>query len=184
MRIGYARVSSVGQNLESQLSALRDASCDRIREEKASAKSMDRKELETVLDWLSDGDTLVVTKLDRLARSTKDLLDIAQRIEDKDAGLEILNIQLDTSTPTGKLMLTMLGAIAQFERELMLERQAEGIAEAKREGKYRGGKPIDQDKLRNAQKLIDSGLSVKAAVKAAGMSRSMYYKAKSEGRLE
>jgi DNA invertase Pin-like site-specific DNA recombinase len=80
-------------------------------------------------------------------------------------------------------MLTMLGAIAQFERELMLERQAEGIAEAKREGKYRGGKPIDQDKLRNAQRLIDSGLSVKAAVKAAGLSRSMYYKAKSEGRL-
>jgi DNA invertase Pin-like site-specific DNA recombinase len=183
MRIGYARVSSVGQNLESQLFALRGASCDRIREEKASAKSMDRKELEAVLDWLSDGDTLVVTKLDRLARSTKDLLNIAERIEDKGAGLEILNIQLDTSTPTGKLMLTMLGAIAQFERELMLERQAEGIAEAKREGKYRGGKAIDQAKLTNAQTLIDSGLSIKAAAKAAGMSRSMYYKAQAEGRI-
>lgn len=184
MRIGYARVSTTHQNLESQRKELIEAGCERIREEKLSGKDSDaRPELNAVLGWLRKDDTLVVCKLDRLARSTSDLLRIAQEIEDIGAGLEVLNINLDTQTPTGKLMLTMLGAIAQFERELMLERQADGIARAKAEGKYTGGKPVDQGKLENAQRLIDSGMSVADAAKTAGISRSMYYKAKAEGRI-
>lgn len=183
MRIGYARVSTNHQNLEAQLEQLQKAGCEKIRQEQQSGKNDNRPELKAILDWVGEGDTLVVCKLDRLARSTADLLSIAKQLQAKNAQLEILNINLDTSTPTGKLMLTMLGAIAEFEREIMLERQAEGIARAKSAGKYRGGKPIDQTKLEHAQRLIDSGASVASAVKMAGISRSLYYKAKQEGRV-
>jgi DNA invertase Pin-like site-specific DNA recombinase len=142
--IGYARVSTVGQSLDSQLEQL--THCDIIFQEKVSGATLARPELDRLMHYVHKGDVVVVTKLDRLARSTKDLLETVEDLDKRQVALKILNINLDTSTPTGKLMLTMLGAIAEFERGLMLERQSEGIARAKAEGKYKG-KPSQLGKL-------------------------------------
>lgn len=182
-RIGYARVSTTDQNPASQLTALEESGCETNYVEQESGKSAARPELQEMLKYVRSDDTVVVTKLDRLARSTKDLLWIADRIKEKGAGLEVLNIDLDTTTPTGKLMLTVLGAIAEFEREIMLERQRDGIAVAKSEGKYRGRKPVTSETLQELQELIDGGMSVSQAVKEAGISRRTYYKALKEGRI-
>lgn len=182
-RIGYARVSTADQNPASQLKALEESGCETIYTEQESGKTADRPELQEMLKYVRSDDTVVVTKLDRLARSTKDLLSIADRIKEKGAGLEVLNIDLDTTTPTGKLMLTVLGAIAEFEREIMLERQRDGIAVAKLEGKYRGRKPVAEDTLQGVQELIGGGMSVSQAVKEAGIARRTYYKALKEGRI-
>jgi DNA invertase Pin-like site-specific DNA recombinase len=144
MKIGYARVSSSGQSLELQLEALAGAGCAKIYREKQSAKSTDgRPQLEQALDQLRAGDVLTVTRLDRLARSVPDLYAIAKRIDDVGASFACLQQgAIDTASSTGKLMLGVLGAVAQFERDLLLERQAEGIARAKAAGKYRGRKSI------------------------------------------
>ncbi|MEJ1936381.1 recombinase family protein, partial [Nostoc sp. NIES-2111] len=115
--------------------------------------------LETALDFLREGDTLIVTKLDRLARSVEDLVRIVRRLGDKAVTLRVLQIGLDTSTPTGKLMLNLLGSIAEFERDLMLDRQREGIAKAKAEGKYRGRKPTARAKATEILSLAAQGLS-------------------------
>jgi len=149
MILGYARTSTVEQvaGLDAQIRDLKNAGCERILHEHASALK-ERPQLRAMLDFSGCGDTLIVTKLDRLARSTPDLLTIVQEIEKKGIQLKILNLGADTSTPTGKLLLTTLGAIAQFEREIMLERQREGIAKAKAEGKYKGRQPIS-DEIRN-----------------------------------
>jgi DNA invertase Pin-like site-specific DNA recombinase len=155
MKIGYARVSSVGQSLDVQLAALGEAGCDRIYQEKASAKSTDgRPELEHALDLLREGDELVVTRLDRLARSVPDLYAIVDRIDRAGAGFHCLQQSIETKTATGKLILGVLGAVAQFERELTKERQAEGIARAKANGVYR--------KKRGRKDLVDRDAVLKA----------------------
>ena len=130
--IGYARVSSYGQSLEVQLEKL--SFCDTVFQEKQSARNDDREQLQLCLDYVRDGDSLVITKLDRLARSTRDLLNIMQRLEDKSVKLVVLDQQIDTSTATGMLLFTMLGAIATFENDLRKDRQLQGIALAKRKG--------------------------------------------------
>ena len=132
-RIGYARVSSYGQSLDVQLVKL--SACDRIFQEKQSARSTEsRDQLALCLDYVRDGDVLVITKLDRLARSTRDLLNILNRLDQKQVKLHVIDQQIDTSTPAGMLLVTMLGAIAAFENDLRKERQADGIALAKRKG--------------------------------------------------
>ena len=136
-----------------------------------------------MLNYIRKGDTVIVTKLDRLARSTKDLLSIAEEVKKKGADLEVLNIHLDTKSPTGQLMLTMLAAIAEFERAIMLERQREGIDIAKEEGRYKGRKPIEETKLQQVQTLIDGGMSISKAVSQVGIGRRTYYKALEEGRI-
>lgn len=113
--------------------------CERLFKEQVSSVA-ERGQLEEAISFARAGDVFVVTKLDRLARNTQHLLDIVQRLDKKSVALKVLNLGLDTSTPTGKLMLTMLGAVGQFEREIMLERQREGVAKAKVEGKYTGRK--------------------------------------------
>ena len=183
-RIGYARVSTTDQNLSAQIIALESVGCQLNYTEQASGKSAQRPQLNAMLDYIRQDDTVVITKLDRLARSTKDLLDIAEKIQNKGAGLEVLNINLDTTTPTGKLMLTLLGAIAEFERGIMLERQREGILVAKAEGKYKGRKPVSDDVLLKVQKLAEEGMSISKAVDEAGISRRTYYKAIEEGRIQ
>jgi DNA invertase Pin-like site-specific DNA recombinase len=146
MKIGYARVSSTGQSLELQLEALAAAGCDKIYREKASARSTDgRPELERALDQLRTGDELAVTRLDRLARSVPDLYAIVQRIDQAGASFSCLHQAIETGTATGKLMLGVLGAVAQFERELTRERQREGIAAAKARGVYRKGRKATLD---------------------------------------
>lgn len=139
MLIGYARTSTLEQiaGLEAQRESLRSIGCERVYEEQTSSVAT-REALKEALNFCRDGDTLVVTRLDRLARSVKHLGDLIEQLEAKKVGLRILNMSLDTSHATGKLMLNVLASVAQFERELMLERQREGIAKAKADGKYKG----------------------------------------------
>jgi len=131
-RIGYARVSSVGQSLEVQLEKLKQ--CDKIYQEKRSGATGKQPSLEACLEYVREGDTLLVTRLDRLARSTLHLCQIAEELKRKQVHLQVLDQQIDTSDATGRLLFHMLGAIAQFETELRAERQMDGIANAKARG--------------------------------------------------
>ena len=143
-RIGYARVSSYGQSLQVQQEKLNG--CDRVFQEKQSGRTTDKREqLALCLDYVRDGDTLVITKLDRLARSTRDLLNILNSLERKQVKLHVIDQQIDTSTPAGMLLVTMLGAIAAFENDLRKERQTDGIALAKRKGVQFGRKKALSD---------------------------------------
>jgi DNA invertase Pin-like site-specific DNA recombinase len=143
MLIGYARVSTQDQkySLEDQVAELKAAGCERLYQEEVSSVDSQRVELENALDYIREGDVLVVKKLDRLARSVADTVKIIERLEAKKAGLKILNMKIDTTTPEGRLQFNLFAAIAQFEREVMLERQKVGIAKAKADGKYKGRKP-------------------------------------------
>jgi DNA invertase Pin-like site-specific DNA recombinase len=174
--IGYARVSTEDQHLESQLEQLHQAGCKRIYKEKASGFMVDRPELAAMLDYVREGDTVVTCKLDRIARSTKHLLEIVEALETKKVAFRVLNINLDTSSPTGKLMLTMLGAIATFEREMMLERQREGIAKAKERGQYKGRKPTAREKADQVVKLIAEGKTKAAVAKELGIGVASVYR--------
>src|SRR5271154_5405175 len=148
--IGYARVSTTDQNLDIQEVALRAAGCDLIRSEKRSGTTTTgRTELQTVLDFLRKGDVLMVTRIDRLARSIGDLQDIVRAVRAKGASLKAREQPIDTSTAAGKAFLDMLGVFAEFETNLRRERQMEGIAQAKAKGVYRGRKPsIDPIEVR------------------------------------
>ena len=143
MNIAYIRVSTVEQNEERQVKALEKYNIDKTFMEKVSAKNTDRPQLKAMLDFAREGDTVYIHSLDRLARSTKDLLEIVEELKSKDIRLVSNKEDIDTSGATGKLILTMLGAIAEFERANMLERQREGIAIAKAAGKFKGRKSID-----------------------------------------
>ena len=142
MKIGYARVSSYGQSLEVQKEKLQQESCDEIFEEKISALSQKRNELETALRTLRDGDVLVVTKLDRLARSMQDLLIISKRIQKKQAQLKVLDQSIDTTTSEGRLMFNIIGSFAEFENDIRRSRQMEGIKKALEKGVSFGRKAI------------------------------------------
>jgi DNA invertase Pin-like site-specific DNA recombinase len=142
MRIAYVRVSTAEQNEQRQIEAMEKYAIEKWFTEKVSAKDTNRPKLRELLDFVREGDTIHVHDLSRLARSTRDLLDIVETLNKKGVHLVSNKESIDTSTPTGKLMLTMIGAINEFERVNLLERQKEGIAIAKREGKYRGGKAI------------------------------------------
>jgi DNA invertase Pin-like site-specific DNA recombinase len=176
--IGYARTSTLDQTagLDAQLRDLTDTGCTKVFSEQVSSVDKTRKELERAIDYAREGDTLVVTKLDRLARSMPDLMHIIARLTEKGVTLRILALNLDTSTPTGKLMLNMLGSIAQFERELMLERQREGIAAAKAEGKYKGRAPTARNKTADVLRLKSEGKTADAIVIELGVSRSSVFR--------
>lgn len=180
MIIGYARVSTPDQSLAVQLSQLQAAAAEKIFQEFVSGSKSDRPELATMLDQLRPGDTIMVCKLDRLARSTRDLLNITADLDKRQVGFKVLNINLDTATPTGKLMLTMLGAIAQFERELMLERQAEGIERAKAEGKFTGRQPTVRNQKPEIQRLLAMGLTKKEVAKQLDVSLPSIYRVLAE----
>ena len=142
--IAYIRVSTEEQNTESQKEILKKYNIDKPFEEKVSGKNTDRPKLKEMLDYIREGDTIYVKDFSRLARSTKDLLNILDYLENKKVHLVSDKEKLDTSTPAGKLMVTMLGAIYEFERANLLERQRDGIAIAKKEGKYKGRKRISK----------------------------------------
>lgn len=175
--VGYARTSTTDQKagLAAQVRDLEAAGCDRVFSEQTSAKDAKRPELQRALDHLREGDTFIVTKLDRLARSVADLVVIVGTLTTKGVSLRILAMNLDTSTPTGKLMLNLLGSIAEFERELMLERQREGIADAKAKGKYKGRAPTAQREAQTIIQLRDEGKTVPQIVAATGASRSSVF---------
>lgn len=147
MRIAYIRVSTVEQNEARQLEAMKKHNIEKYYIEKVSGKNTDRPKLQEMLKEVKDGDTVYIHDFSRLARSTKDLLDLVEQLNEKGVHLVSNKENIDTSTPTGKLMLTMIGAINEFERTNMLERQREGVEIAKRNGKYKGGKKkeIDMD---------------------------------------
>lgn len=146
MKVAYIRVSTVEQNEARQLEAMEKHGIEKYFTEKVSGKNTtDRPELQNMLDFVREGDTVYIHDFSRLARSTKDLLEIVEKLNAKGVHLVSNKENVDTSTPTGKLMLTMIGAIAEFERQNLLDRQAEGIAIAKREGKYKGRKPVEID---------------------------------------
>lgn len=180
MLVGYARTSTVEQEagLEAQTRDLAAAGVERLFSEQVSSVA-NRKQLDAILDFVRDGDTLLVTKLDRLARSTAHLLSILDLLERKRVGLRILDFggsSIDTKSPTGRLMLTMFGAMAQFEREMMLERQREGIAKAKRDGKYKGRKPTAQAKINEVRRLHDEGVRPTEIAKRLFLGRASVYR--------
>ena len=142
MIVGYVRVSTVEQNEDRQLITMENYKAEKIFSEKISAKDANRPKLKELLDYVREGDTVVVHDFSRLARSTKDLLSIVEFLNNKKVYLISAKENIDTSTPTGKLMLTMIGAINEFERANLLERQREGIAIAKEKGKYKGRKEV------------------------------------------
>ncbi|MEX1662205.1 recombinase family protein [Thioclava sp. 15-R06ZXC-3] len=178
MLIGYARTSTLEQmaGLEAQTKALNQVGCERLFEEQVSSVAV-REELNRALSFAREGDTIVVTKLDRLARSVRHLGEIVEDLEARGIGLRIIDLGLDTSTATGKLMLNVLGSVAQFEREMMLERQRDGIAKAKAEGKYTGRKPVAMMKRQDAQRLASEGMSKRAIAEALGVSERSVYRA-------
>ena len=176
LKIGYGRTSTLDQvaGIEAQLRDLRSAGCEKIFSEQVSAVGK-RPQLEAALDFIREGDVLIVTRLDRLARSTHHLLEIAERVKAKGADLSILNLG-DTTTATGRLMFTVIGAIATFERELMLERQREGIAKAKAEGKYRGRKPTARAHAAEITALKSEGVRPADIARRLGIGRASVYR--------
>lgn len=182
-RIGYARVSTLDQDLTVQRAALKAAGCDPIRAEKASgASTAGRSELATVLDFIGEGDTLVVTRIDRLARSIGDLQDIVRTLKAKGARLQATEQPIDTGTAAGKAFLAMLGVFAEFETNLRRERQLEGIARAKAAGVYRGRPPsIDSTAVRA---LKAEGVGPAEIARRLGIARASVYRALSEAKGE
>lgn len=150
--------------------------CERVYEEQVSSVA-GRKALREALSFSREGDVLVVTKLDRLARSVRHLGELIEDLERRKVGLRVLDLGLGTSTATGKLMLNVLGSVAQFEREMMLERQREGIAKAKAEGKYKERKPVAMKKREEARRLALEGMAKRAIAHALGMSERSVYRA-------
>ncbi|MGU5583309.1 recombinase family protein [Aeromonas hydrophila] len=174
--IGYARVSSVGQSLDVQLDKLAEAGAEKVYQEKMSGKSAkDRQQLQAMLGYVREGDTVVITKLDRLGRSLADLLAIVEKLEEKGVTLRVLDQTFDTGSAQGRLMLSMLGAFAEFELELRKERQMDGIAKAKEQGKHLGRpKELDEEKVKERLKAGD--LSPAGVAKELGIGRSTAYR--------
>ena len=175
MTIGYARVSSTDQDLAIQEEALRAAGCTIIRSEKGSGTKMEgRDQLQTILDFIHTGDVLTVTKLDRLARSVGDLMRIVDLLAEKGASLRMLNAHIDTSNASGKAFLGMLAIFAEFETNLRRERQLEGIAKAKADGRYKGRPAsIDADQVRQ---LKGDGKGATEIARAMGVGRASVYR--------
>ncbi|MAN58044.1 MAG: integrase [Paracoccus sp.] len=176
-KIGYARTSTTDQNLDVQVAALKAAGCGMVRtEQKSGARLEGRPELKTILDFIHPGETLVVTRIDRLARSLSDLQTIVSHLKSKGAHLAATEQPVDTSTATGKAFFDMLGVFAEFETNLRRERQAEGIASAKNRGVYRGRIPkIDMTAI---QAKLAEGQSPTEVARNMGISRGTVYKAK------
>jgi DNA invertase Pin-like site-specific DNA recombinase len=175
--IGYARTSTVDQaaGFEAQKRELTAAGCRRIFEEQVSSLAQ-RAQLEAAIAYLREGDVLVVTSLDRLARSMCDLIALVDRIRAIGASLRILNMNLDTSNATGELILNVIGSVAQWERMRMLERQAEGIATAKAKGKYKGRAPTARRKSDQVHALSAQGLGMTAIARQLGIGRTSVYR--------
>ena len=179
MLIGYARTSTLDQkaSIDAQVRDLTAAGCEKIlREQVSSVDVAKRTRLAEALEHIRKGDTLVVTKLDRLARSVRHLFEITETLAEKGAALRILDLGIDTGKPTGRLVLTVLGGIAEFEREIMLERQREGIAKAKAAGKYRGRKPTARAKADEVVALKAQGIGPTAIAKQLGIGRASVYR--------
>lgn len=180
MKVGYARVSTTGQSLEVQLAALKHAGCEKVFREKQSGKTADgRAQLQRAIEFVREGDVLIVSKLDRLARSVFDLHKIAQSLQEKGVDLVVLDQRdLNTTTRTGKLLFTLLGAIAEFERDLISERAAEGRAKAMERGvKFGRKEKLDAAQVNALRKELPKWAGPKAQLAAKyGISRASLYR--------
>ena len=176
MKYGYARVSTTDQDLTIQIDALKNAGCETIRQEKVSGTSIQgRDELNILLEFLREGDELVITRIDRLARSIRDLQNIVYELDKKGVVLSATEQPIDTNTSAGKCFLDMLGVFGEFETNLRKERQMEGIAKAKEKGVYKGRKPsVDVEKVKE---LKENGLGASAIAKEMGIGRASVYRA-------
>lgn len=175
VHIGYARVSSTGQSLEVQRDKLQH--CDKAFEEKKSATLDKHPRLDACLEYLREGDTLVVSRLDRLARSTLQLCRIAEELESRGIHLQVLDQNIDTSDATGRLLFNMLGVIAQFETEIRAERQADGIQKAKERGvKFGPEKKLDPQQIIELQSRREEGVLIKTLMKDYGLSKASVYR--------
>ena len=177
MRIGYLRVSCTDQNIARQEVLMEELGVDEIYIDKASGKNIDRPQLKAMMEFVRKGDVVIVESISRFARNTRDLLDLVSRLHDKGVVFISKKESIDTTTPTGKFMLTIFGAVAELEREYILQRQREGIAVAKTQGKYTGRKPKE---LSDFDKVINKWRKGEiTAVKAAsllGVSKSTFYR--------
>ena len=178
MKVAYIRVSTEGQNTARQEEAMKGLGVERCFIEKISGKNTDRPQLKAMMDFVRDGDTLIVESYSRLARSTHDLLEIVDALSKKGVSFVSLKENIDTSTPQGKLMLTIFAGLAQFERECLLQRQAEGIAIAKANGVYKGRKPVDTpDNWEEVVEEWKSGkISAVEAMKKTGLTKATFYR--------
>jgi len=173
--IGYARVSTASQSTDIQVAKLKGAGCSVVRAEKVSGRSREgRTELETVMDFVQAGDTLVVTKLDRLGRSTRDVLNLVHELEQRGAALRVLEPSIDTSGAMGKIVLTVLGMVSEMELGFIRERQKDGIEKAKAEGRYKG-RPVTLDAA-EVRKLKAEGVGATDIARRLNCSRSAVYK--------
>lgn len=178
-KIGYARVSTQEQNESRQLAAFKELDIDKIFIDKMSGKDTNRPELRKMLEYVREGDTLIINEYSRLARSTQDLLSLVKQLTDKSVQIISIKENFDTSTPQGKLMLTVFAALAEFERELTLQRQREGIKLAKQEGKYKGRQPIpfDVNKFhRECKKWIVGEQTATEVMKKMEMKPNRFYR--------
>lgn len=178
MLIGYARVSTRDQKPHLQMDALREAGCERIFEETASGAKRDRPELAAALDYMRDGDSLVVWKLDRLARSTRQLLETVENLEQRGIGLKILTQNIDTTNAGGRLIFTVFSAIAEFEREIICERTRAGLEAARARGR-KGGRPraLSEKDLKQAKALLtDPDITVETVARRLGVGPSTLYR--------
>lgn len=178
--VGYARVSSQGQSLDVQLEKLKKYGCEKVYQEKISGVDQNRPELIACLDYVRKGDTLVITKLDRMARSAYHLGMIVEKLKQKKVDFVVLDQNIDTSTPHGTLMFQMLASFAEFENNLRKERQLEGIQKAKAQGKP-FGRPlkVDNDLIANVKVAIERGITVSRILKFYKISQTTYYRIKS-----
>jgi len=183
MKIGYARVSTTGQSLETQIKKLEQAGCNKIFKEKITGTNKrDREQLKQALEYVREGDSLYITKLDRLARSLKDLTNITETLQKQKIGFIVLDQDINTTTPTGKLLFHLLGAIGEFERDLIVERTTEGRSEAKARGVKFGRKPALTEKQKKQLKADFSANTMSKAdiAKNYGVGRSTVYRVGAE----
>ncbi len=178
MKVAYIRVSTEGQNTARQEEAMKGLGVERCFIEKISGKNTDRPQLKAMMDFVREGDSLIVESYSRLARSTHDLLEIVDALSKKGVAFVSLKENIDTTTPQGKLMLTIFAGLAQFERECLLQRQAEGIAIAKANGVYKGRKPVDTpDNWEEVVEEWKSGkISAVEAMKKTGLTKATFYR--------
>ena len=175
--IGYARVSTIGQSLDVQVDKLTKYGCDKIYQEKRSGTTADRPQLKQCLDYVRDSDVLVITKLDRLARSTLHLHKIVEQLNSKNVGFKVLDQSIDTITKEGRLMFSILASIAEFETELRKERQLEGIEKAKDNGIRFGAKPKLTDKqIEEMKAKRKSGVLIRELMEEFKLSKASVYR--------
>ena len=177
MKIGYISVSSAEQNTIRQEVLMETLGVDEIYIDRMSGKNTNRPELQKMMEYVRRGDTVIVESISRFARNTRDLLELVERLTEK--GVEFVSKKeaIDTTTPTGKFMLTVFGAVAELEREYILQRQREGIAVAKEKGVYKGRKPIDHPKLKQIVQLWRKGeITATEAMKRLHMKPSTFYR--------